>query len=91
LDVDVGSRPRRQRRGDVTTTLAPTTPLTAADRCDRCGAQAYLRVVLVSGGELMFCAHHGKRYADGIRAVAAEIHDESSRLRDVPNTASDED
>lgn len=31
--------------------------LTAQDRCDQCGAQAY---VLVEGmsGSLMFCAHH---------------------------------
>ena len=65
----------------MTTTLAPTTPLTAADRCDRCGAQAYVRVVLVSGGELTFCAHHGKRYAEGLRKVAAEIIDESARLQ----------
>jgi hypothetical protein len=75
----------------VTTTLAPTTPLTAADRCDRCGAQAYIRVVLVSGGELLFCAHHGKRYADGLQRVAAEIHDETARLSDVPATAPDEE
>jgi len=38
----------------VTTVLTPASPLTAADRCDRCGAQAYLRVVLLSGGELLF-------------------------------------
>nr|WP_284290739.1 hypothetical protein [Angustibacter aerolatus] len=31
-------------------TLAPS-HLTAADRCDRCGAQAYVRVTLASGGE----------------------------------------
>ncbi|MGW9401535.1 DUF7455 domain-containing protein [Streptomyces sp. NPDC055642] len=28
----------------MTTVLTPASPLTAADRCDRCGAQAYLRV-----------------------------------------------
>jgi hypothetical protein len=75
----------------VTTTLAPTTPLAASDRCDRCGAQAYIRVVLVSGGELLFCAHHGKRYSEGLQKVAAEIHDETARLRDVQATAPDEE
>ena len=35
----------------MTTTVAPS-PLTASDRCDRCGAQAYLRVHLASGSEL---------------------------------------
>ena len=38
--------------------LAPS-DLTAMDRCDRCGAQAFYRAVLVSG-ELLFCAHHGR-------------------------------
>lgn len=31
--------------------------LTALDRCDRCGSQAYVKIV-GSTGELMFCAHH---------------------------------
>ena len=38
--------------------------LTAADRCDRCGAQAYLRVTMPSGGELLFCAHHARAHQD---------------------------
>ena len=39
----------------MTTAVAPSTAaLSAADRCDRCGAQAYLRVELQSGGELLF-------------------------------------
>jgi hypothetical protein len=63
----------------VTTALAPT-PLSAADRCDRCGAQAYIRVNLVSGGELLFCAHHGREHADRLREVATDIHDETTRL-----------
>jgi hypothetical protein len=31
--------------------------LTSSDRCDSCGAQAYVRVSGVSG-ELTFCGHH---------------------------------
>lgn len=31
--------------------------LTALDRCDRCGSQAYVKIS-GSTGELMFCAHH---------------------------------
>ncbi|HZI97475.1 MAG TPA: hypothetical protein VFD41_08115 [Actinomycetales bacterium] len=72
----------------MTATLANET-LTAADRCDRCGAQAYLRVHLSSGGELLFCAHHGRAHSDKLREVAARIIDESSRLSDVPATAPD--
>ena len=53
--------------------------LTAADRCDRCGAQAYLRVTLPTG-ELLFCGHHGKAYADRLKQVALTIHDETDKL-----------
>ena len=54
--------------------------MNAADRCDRCGAQAFVRVTLVSGFELLFCAHHGKEHADKLRQVALKIHDESQRI-----------
>ena len=36
--------------------------LTAADRCDRCGAAAQVRAVLPSGGELLFCGHHARKH-----------------------------
>ncbi len=64
----------------LTPDLLPAEALNALDRCDRCGAQAYLRVTLATGGELLFSAHHGKKYEEGLRSVAAEIHDESSKL-----------
>ncbi len=54
--------------------------LTAADRCDRCGAQAYVRVTLPGGSELLFCAHHGKEHADKLKQVALKIQDESSKI-----------
>ncbi|MEJ5914218.1 DUF7455 domain-containing protein [Pseudokineococcus sp. 1T1Z-3] len=63
----------------MTSTLAPET-LTAADRCDRCGAQAYLMVKLPSGGELLFCNHHGRAHEESLRASGADIRDESARL-----------
>ncbi len=55
-----------------------------ADRCDRCGAQAYLRVVLLSGGELLFCAHHGRKFEPELKKIAAEIQDETERLTSAP-------
>ncbi len=64
----------------MTTALAPKATLTAADRCDRCGAQAYVRVRLGSGGELLFCAHHAKAYDDKLRTVAVDIQDETDKL-----------
>ncbi|BAW92967.1 hypothetical protein CHIBA101_1102 [Actinomyces sp. Chiba101] len=56
-----------------------TRPLTSADRCDACGAQAWMRVVLVSG-ELLFCAHHGREHSRALAGRALFIQDESSRL-----------
>ena len=54
--------------------------LTAADRCDRCGSRAYVRVLLPNGLELLFCAHHHRQYASALTKIAVEIHDETRRL-----------
>ncbi|MDQ2757332.1 MAG: hypothetical protein M3Y71_12340 [Actinomycetota bacterium] len=62
----------------MNTTLAPS--LSAADRCDRCGAQAYIRARLTGGGELLFCAHHGRQHLPQLQEQASEIQDESNRL-----------
>jgi len=71
---------------DVTTALAPT--LTAADRCDRCGAQAYVRARLITGGELMFCAHHGREHLPKLHDMAVTIEDETDRLHETSTSAS---
>ena len=60
--------------------ILETTSLTAVDRCDRCGAQAYVRATLLNGGELLFCGHHGKEYADNLKKVTLKIEDETERL-----------
>lgn len=70
--------------------LTPTEPLKASDRCDRCGAAAYVRVVL-GGGELLFCAHHGKKYNESLAKVAIEIHDFSDQLTESKKTAAAEE
>ena len=67
----------------MTTAVAPSA-LTAADRCDRCGAQAYLRVELAAGSELLFCAHHAREHGDKLRAIAINVHDETQKLVDPP-------
>jgi hypothetical protein len=65
----------------VTSTATLTAePLTAVDRCDRCGAQAYVRVRMATGSELIFCAHHGREYTPKLRKLEAVILDESERL-----------
>ena len=53
--------------------------LTAFDRCDSCGAQAYVRVTMATG-ELLFCAHHGAKFKDKLSATALNWHDESAKL-----------
>ena len=64
----------------MTTAVAPSGALTAADRCDRCGAQAYLRVELQAGGELLFCAHHAREHGDKLREVASRVDDQTHKL-----------
>jgi hypothetical protein len=57
--------------------------LTSVDRCDRCGARAYVLVMLPNALELLFCAHHGRQHAVALAKVAVEIHDETRRLAGI--------
>ncbi len=67
------------------TPAAPST-LTHADRCDRCGAQARVRVVLATG-DLLFCAHHAKAFEEPLKATAVDWVDETSSLdREISTT-----
>lgn len=63
-------------------------PLSATDRCDRCGAKAYVRARLHAGGELLFCAHHGREHIPALRDLA-EIDDHSDALTETPAIAAD--
>ena len=73
----------------MTTAVAPGAALTAADRCDRCGAQAYLRVELQTGGELLFCAHHAREHGDKLKEIAVTVIDETHKLSTTPTIAPD--
>jgi hypothetical protein len=54
--------------------------LSASDRCDSCGSQAYVQVRGISG-ELTFCGHHYEEYnGEKLSAFAFETIDERSRL-----------
>ncbi|WP_026529553.1 DUF7455 domain-containing protein [Haematomicrobium sanguinis] len=69
-------------------TATATRELTALDRCDRCGAQAYVRAVLAStGGELLFCAHHSRQVEAKLRPLTSEWQDETQRLHEKPEFA----
>jgi hypothetical protein len=53
--------------------------LNATHRCDRCGAQAYLRVEMPGTGlELLWCGHH----ADEHRAKLEELASQGAGLLD---------
>lgn len=54
--------------------------LNALDRCDVCGAQAYVSVEL-STGELLFCGHHASQMKEALQTVAIKWHDETSKLQ----------
>lgn len=59
--------------------------LTALDRCDSCGAQAYVHVTGVTG-ELFFCGHHYEKIVnnavgyDKMMKFAFKVVDERERL-----------
>lgn len=74
----------------MTPTLSPTAPLTALDRCDRCGAQAYVRVTLAAGGELLFCGHHFREHEARLRPLASDVLDETAKLTE-PTTVAETD
>lgn len=61
--------------------LSTKSQLTNQDRCDRCGSQAYVHVVLPSGHDLMFCGHHWIENRDKITVLEdVLIHSELDRL-----------
>jgi hypothetical protein len=42
---------------------------------------------LVSGSDLLFCAHHARAHETRLREVAATIQDETERLDETPAIA----
>jgi hypothetical protein len=56
--------------------------LTVQDRCDRCGAQAYVRAIAGAWpSELLFCAHHGRKHVPALEDIEGIwVHDESDKL-----------
>jgi hypothetical protein len=63
--------------------------LAATDRCDRCNAQAYVRVVLPGGSDLLFCSHHWNRHEVALRPQAVAVVDETHRLDAKPADITD--
>ena len=80
---------------DVNLAASTVAPLTLADRCDAravvggpngrtgrgaCGAQGFIRAVLPSGNDLVFCAHHGREQEAALAATGATIRDETDGI-----------
>ena len=61
--------------------------LDATDRCDRCSAQAYIKVI-GNTGELLFCSHHYNKVVDNpegyekMMNFMIQIIDERKRLEE---------
>lgn len=49
--------------------------LNLQDRCDSCGAQAFVMVKLITG-ELTFCGHHYNKNQEKLNSQSYEIIDE---------------
>lgn len=58
--------------------------LKIADRCDRCGAQAFAAAT-IDGTDLLFCGHHFAEHETELRKVATKVVDERARINYRPS------
>ena len=67
-------------------TRATTAGLTRSDRCDRCGAQAFVRATVpaADGLDLLFCGHHFSKNELQLLAGGATVQDERHRINERP-------
>lgn len=65
----------------LTTPPRPAPTLTLADRCDSCGAQAFVHATMPSGFTLLFCAHHGRKHLDALVEQGADIFQKPVSVR----------
>lgn len=87
MTADMLERAEEQPEGEgveTTTDVATEAPaaetpeLRVADRCDQCGAQAFVLIELATQA-LLFCKHHFERHepalvAQGVRVVVDDRH-----------------
>lgn len=71
-------------------TEMPSFPLVTSETCDRCGpgTQAFVRAVMPSGNDLVFCKHHANQYAAGLAGAGARLEDESGTINLKPTDPS---
>lgn len=53
--------------------------LNALDRCDACGARAWVRAVMPAS-ELLFCAHHAARHLPALAESALFLQDDRDQM-----------
>jgi hypothetical protein len=70
----------------MTDTLEKTRKLLIADRCDRCGSQAFVLVRMIAG-ELYFCGHHYQKNQKILDKSAFEIIDERWAINEKSNSS----
>lgn len=65
-----------------TATLVPELErreLNAVDRCDACGARAWVRAVMPAS-ELLFCAHHAHKHLPALEHSALFLQDDREQM-----------
>ncbi|WP_344866989.1 DUF7455 domain-containing protein [Planomonospora alba] len=78
----------------ITAEMIPQTdPLRISDRCDQCGAQAFVRVIFRRNRDLLFCGHHYGRHE---RVLTTEypyvaVYDERRRINQKPSLSANAD
>ena len=60
------------------------TVLGLADRCDRCGSQAFFRAIFANG-ELTFCCHHGRELMVPLQREAILVEDGTDLINSKPS------
>jgi hypothetical protein len=74
----------------TTLTARQVSPMTLTDRCDTCGAQAFVRAVFVSG-ELTFCGHHGRALLVSLQSAALLVEDGTELINVRPSPSANSD
>ena len=63
--------------------------LNHSDRCDTCGAQAFVWAIIPdSENGLMYCSHHFNKYETNLRKVAIDIFDERYKINEKASASS---
>lgn len=61
-------------------TPAGTRIMNHADRCDRCGGRAYVKIVKDKAERLLLCGHHGRKHEAALRMDGFDYEDQTFQL-----------